>query len=526
MKRAKHNPGVWVLYFALIAFPLFGLGQLVIPDQDQRSLAFWMLVTYLGCALALLMTTSLLGMRRYLRQRGAVMPTDITARWLAVGLALTLGVLLLCMLLPLPGRSLSIAGMSIAWDSPANLPSSRFGIGNVGQQSGDQGATTESDPPSDDAQDNAQNNNAEANNAAPNNGEPKNGAPNNGEPQAGEPQAGEPQAGQSREPPGSQSGSNANDQAGSAPGGQAKSAGQPASQANNQRSAEARDVKQPQSQTDRQPDSPSKSQSSNQRSDQPSNQPSNQPGNQPNQQPRAAGKDEAPEREARDQAPDQARDQARSEEPAQKPAQDQAEPPQPDGQSQADGSALSNPAKSFLSNLSQTLSNAGGWLKWLIIAILAAIVLLYVVTHPQEIARLLQELVQFLQALFGVKRKTKAQDDVAPASKTAMATRVPFQSLANPFAQNLKGWSATRVVEHTFAAMEAWAAERQRPRSPEQTAEEFARNLVSQTPQLNKLPMQAAAMLDRVMFAGWKPSLQELEPLRELWQKMSASPVV
>ena len=36
-KKKRHNPGVWVLYFALLAFPLFGLGQLAIPDEQQRG---------------------------------------------------------------------------------------------------------------------------------------------------------------------------------------------------------------------------------------------------------------------------------------------------------------------------------------------------------------------------------------------------------------------------------------------------------------------------------------------------------
>ncbi len=132
LKKARHNPGVWVLYFALIAFPLFGLGQLVIPDERQRSLAFWCLVVYLACALALLMTTSLWGLRRYLRQRGAMMPPDITGKWLVAGGAITVVILILCMLMPLPGKQLSVAGLKIELTSPQNLPTSKYGWGNEG----------------------------------------------------------------------------------------------------------------------------------------------------------------------------------------------------------------------------------------------------------------------------------------------------------------------------------------------------------------------------------------------------------
>ncbi len=139
LKKAKHNPGVWVLYFALIAFPLFGVGQLVVPDERQRALAFWCLVSYLGFALALLMTTSLLGMRRYLRQRGAMMPPDITAKWFAAGGLIIVGILVACMLMPLPGKQLSVAGLKIELTSPDNLTTSRFGWGQDGNQPGQAG---------------------------------------------------------------------------------------------------------------------------------------------------------------------------------------------------------------------------------------------------------------------------------------------------------------------------------------------------------------------------------------------------
>ncbi len=131
-----------MLYFALVAFPLFGVGQLVIPDERQRMIAFWCLVVYLACALALLMTTSLLGMRRYLRQRGAMMPPEITTKWLIAGGVITCVVLLVCMLMPLPGKQLSVAGIKIELTSPDNLQTSKFGVGSD-QKPTDQEASQE-----------------------------------------------------------------------------------------------------------------------------------------------------------------------------------------------------------------------------------------------------------------------------------------------------------------------------------------------------------------------------------------------
>lgn len=71
-RRAKqpHTPGVTVVYFSLAALPIFGLGQSLIPSDDasRRSFAFTLAACYVGCGLGLLLTTSFLGLRRYLRQ--------------------------------------------------------------------------------------------------------------------------------------------------------------------------------------------------------------------------------------------------------------------------------------------------------------------------------------------------------------------------------------------------------------------------------------------------------------------------
>ncbi len=69
--RGKHTPGVWVLYFSLAALPLFGIGQHWVPAADvgRRRYVFSLLLVYVASALALLVTTSFLGLRRYLRQR-------------------------------------------------------------------------------------------------------------------------------------------------------------------------------------------------------------------------------------------------------------------------------------------------------------------------------------------------------------------------------------------------------------------------------------------------------------------------
>jgi hypothetical protein len=103
-RKKPHTPGVWVVYFSLAALPIYGLGQSLIPvDQpERRQRAFWFMVSYVGSGLGLLVTTSFLGLRRYLRQRKLKMPVGITTAWLLLGGSLIFIFLLIGALLPRP----------------------------------------------------------------------------------------------------------------------------------------------------------------------------------------------------------------------------------------------------------------------------------------------------------------------------------------------------------------------------------------------------------------------------------------
>ncbi len=104
-EQRKKKPGIMVIYFSLAALPLFGVGQAMIPatNIEGRRIAFWMLTIYVGCGLGMLLTTSFLGLRRYLRGRRLQMPASMTALWLGLGTAMILALLVLsAVLLPRP----------------------------------------------------------------------------------------------------------------------------------------------------------------------------------------------------------------------------------------------------------------------------------------------------------------------------------------------------------------------------------------------------------------------------------------
>jgi hypothetical protein len=113
-RNKKRTLGVWVVYFSLAALPLFGLGQALIPaeDDERRHLSFWLIIVYVGCGLSLLLTTCFLSLRRYLRQRRLQMPAAMTGVWLIVGGSLIALLLFLGAVLPRPNAEYSLFSFS------------------------------------------------------------------------------------------------------------------------------------------------------------------------------------------------------------------------------------------------------------------------------------------------------------------------------------------------------------------------------------------------------------------------------
>jgi hypothetical protein len=107
LSATPHSPGLWVVYFSLAALPLFGIGQLLLPRADiaARHSGFFYLFVYVTAALGLLLTTSFLGLRRYLRQRYLEMPPMIAFGWIRFGVGVAAFVLIGALLLPRPGAN-------------------------------------------------------------------------------------------------------------------------------------------------------------------------------------------------------------------------------------------------------------------------------------------------------------------------------------------------------------------------------------------------------------------------------------
>ncbi len=154
-RKRPHTPGVWVVYYSMVALTLFGIGQTFIPASNAaaRLSAFRYLFVYVASALGLLLTTSFLGLRRYLRQRGLQMPGDMAGLWLGLGSIMILALLLFCVLLPRPGAELKVSQVPFQVGSPEHRRTHSQALGNDGPQRPEQATATRSidqnppDPP-------------------------------------------------------------------------------------------------------------------------------------------------------------------------------------------------------------------------------------------------------------------------------------------------------------------------------------------------------------------------------------------
>jgi hypothetical protein len=137
-KRRPQAPGVWVVYFSLAALPLFGLGQSQIPPEDteRRAYTFWLLCIYVGSGLGLLLTTSFLGLRRYLRQRKLNMPAAMTGTWMLLGALFVGAFLLVGGILPRPGDPTPLLEWAGLASSTPRKASEHAQVGDPGDDKG------------------------------------------------------------------------------------------------------------------------------------------------------------------------------------------------------------------------------------------------------------------------------------------------------------------------------------------------------------------------------------------------------
>jgi hypothetical protein len=462
-KGGAHTPGVWVFYFSMAALPLFGIGQRFIPvaDVGRRRYVFALLLVYVAAALSLLVTTSFLNLRRYLRQRRIEMPLSIAGNWVGVGAGIILLVMLFVMLIPRPSAEIAISKVPWQATSPGGLSASRVSVNrDGGEEQGEQRAATSGEKVSEGGQP----------------GELQlSGQPSAGDTKSTEPGAksesrtggDEGQSGESERPSqnsnesGGESEGEGDDDYSNGEGSREGKSGQPNRQNEESNSSESNRIGQQGAES----------------------KPDGQAGRKSNEPYNATSQDDA----------------------ATSPANiHQSQTPQP------------------LSLIAPMVGGFAGLLKILLYLVLAIVVIFFAWRYRHEIVQALADILWQLREMFGGKRAAILAEQ--ERTSTAAARRPSFHEFRDPFAAGHHATlPPEELVRYTFSAFEAWANDRGSPRSPDCTPQELISMAVEPETPMYAEARRLIRLYGQVAYASQRVSREAANELQTLWQIMRAS---
>ena len=490
-QRKSHQPGRTVMYLALGALPLFGLGQFLMRNdfataaRAQRLLAF-----YLFASLSLLVTTSFLGLRRYLRQRKTEMPKDVTVAWLVAGMGLIAGVLFLAYLAPMPGRAIASFELP-AFDSPGNLTASRYGWG---KEAADRSASNAAKA--------AENSNAkqkEVDQISAQQGAPPGnvGAGNRSKGPLGNQEGGKKSGEKPRGSSAQSKGQQANSQ--QAKGQQSNKQQSKGQQPNNQQSK----GQQPNNQQAK-GQQPKGQQTNSQRAE--SDSQSSPPQQASDQRKDQRSGDEPRTSEGDDRSTPEPNDTTTPEEPASR--ESKSDLPPENKESEDPASSSSSPGASEL--LAGTLSIVGTLIKYIVFAVLVGIVGTFLWMNRHLIR-------EWWENLLG---QPGQEQDESFEQFLDEATQVPpraFASFRNPIGKEA---DQRRVIVITFQAFEAWTREHGSPRERDETPAEFIRRVSASVPQMSTPATQIVESYNRIVYGRGTATQQDITAASQVWNTM------
>ncbi len=481
--RTTHQPGRTVMWLALAALPLFGFGQFMLRDDPGTwGRAKFLLAMYLFASLSLLVTTSFLGLRRYLRQRGADMPGNVSVGWIAGGLLSILLILFVAYIAPVPGQLLASFTLPDFLDSPKDKQASRYGWGNEGAQR--------------QSEDDATSNQPRGNDDTPSSGESQPGA-----------KPGEADHGNAKDaPPGSDPGGkkSGGKESGGKESGADKSSDAKSDPAKSQAGAKNKSIdsgedsqrpsskSQPPSEsqenTEKTPDnSDNKQQSQNKQSD------DSKPQDSTNQEQSKAGQEDS-----------------QSKKPDDSPQDDQKKKQQTREQDSSGGQSA---AQRSLEAVSSSLPAISGILRWLIMLGLVAIVTFYVWKNYEA-------LLQWWRSLFGFPSPNSNDEDTTLTNATKESPLRQFSSFDNPAGREN---DPRRAVVITFQAFEAWAREQGWRRNKDETPSEFLKRIGTAIPQAVEPASQVVDAYNRIVYGRGNATSSDMRAVHSIWSVMTQS---
>ncbi|WP_442483879.1 DUF4129 domain-containing protein [Aeoliella sp. SH292] len=462
-ETGPHAPGLWVLYFSLAALPIFGIGQGFIPASDtaSRRYVFVLLFVYVASGLLLLVTTSFLGFRRYLRQRGVDMPNPMAMTWVAVGAVVTAIVLLVTTLLPRPSAEFSLAQAPWQAKSPDGLTSSRYGRGTDGAEgeepSTESVTTTDQNAPTGDT--------------------------------------------------------TSDDQTGRPPGESSEEGTQQSDRGEHTKPDQSGEQGQSGGESD-----------SGERSEQDPSQDSDQGGTPGEQASRSPEENSNGERVSQANEQQENREPSQSAENSEE-SPDAEGDPSSEPQSVQPPEHAAQPPQNIAETMSNIAGGIAGLIKWLFYVVLALVCAFLLWKYRQELlaaARdMWRDLKAFLARLFGRETTDSPSENESAAP---LSPRKRFRDFRNPFAgDTYRKVPPAELVRYTFEAFEAWAADRGQPRRADQTPQEFVESVAAERVENNESMRALCRLYGRVAYGDGKISASDIKDLQTVWSWMSAS---
>jgi hypothetical protein len=475
-----HPHGMWVVYFSLAALPLFGLGSILSGGGrgPRQPYIIGLFVVYLMSGLGLMLSTSFLGLRRYLRSRRLEMPAGIASAWIGVGCVLIAGITALSILLPAPDQGMVAAATGLArWaaDSSDQLKTSRFGMGEDGKL--EDGKLKE-----------GKQNEGKLKEGKQNEGKLEEGKQNDGKLEEGDgKEAGDDSLANgtrdanSRHEPTDEHGPEGSDRAG--PGHQPT--GEPVTNRLHEGHADRREDRSGQSDQGQNGEREGRRRESEQR-------PSSSP----------------PKRTDEPRSPAESTSPAEVTRPAESTSPAEEATPQSFERVQ--------------SAIRTVLSVAARIFRYVFFAALvfAAVILVWRQRRSvlDAIRRFVTSIRDLLARCFGWQHSDELQEDEPVELNLAQPA---FADFRDPFLTGDAARVTTdELVRYSFAALEAWARDRGLGRQPDETPHELAERLSWDAAEMSEELRALAGLYGLVAYAGVRPPLEAVKPLKELWIRM------
>jgi hypothetical protein len=185
-------------------------------------------------------------------------------------------------------------------------------------------------------------------------------------------------------------------------------------------------------------------------------------------------------------------------------------------------SAVKKPLEIIQKVASTVGSGLGALFKLLFYLVAGTFLAIVVWRYRAQIMQAISDILRMLRELFGGRPATaeKGEDEKAAAKPRPRS----FSEFRDPFLTGQQGqMPPEELVRYTFAAFEAWANDRGRPRTPDCTPQELLSAAVEPKTPLHSEARKLVRLYGELAYASRRVPRAAADELREVWQLMRST---